>query len=830
MHVEFRLNTQALKRQSGGARTTSLVGLTVLLVALSVVLGAPAAVAMTTSATPSSTEPYRACPMPAPGSYECEEIVEPAAYVHARAVAGEILPAEEGTGELGGWSPENLKSAYKLPATGGKGETVAIVDAFNYPDAEADLKVFREHYKLVYKGTETACTRANECFKKINQKGESAESETATLYPTANRGWSKEMSLDLDMVSAVCPECKLLLVESNTNSLEDLDTAEAKAATESPVAISNSWGNAGEFFEETEFDTYFDHPGIPVVFAAGDTGYGPKYPATSPYVISAGGTQLTKEPLASRKWSEEVWHNEPAMGDSTGSGCSEFEPKPAWQTDKGCAKRTDNDVSAVAYKLSAYDSYEQTGEERWTTRSGTSASTPIIAGVEAVSPAHFRSLGAQAFYVPGTKASLFDITVGNDGTCTPVYLCTAEPGYDGPTGTGTPDGAFTLGPPENTSLPVASPTTPDQAVPESSSTGSWTNEPTSYTYQWERCNATGGECTAISGATSAKYTPVEADVEHALVVKVTAKTSEGEGTARSKATNAVRALGEKAEYALPSKSGPWGITAGPDGNLWYTDHLTNKIGKITTSGTITEYALPAGSDPFGISAGPAKENALWYTDYLTNKIGKITTSGTITEYSLPTGSQPLYITVGPDGNLWYTNQTSSKIGKITTSGTITEYSLPRESQPRGITAGPDGNVWYTDFTSNKIGKITTSGTVTEYSLPEKSAPWGMAVGPDGNLWYADSNSNKIGKITTSGTITEYSPAGANSPIDITAGPDGNLWYTNERSSKIARITTTGTITEYSQSEVAEPYGITLGSDENLWYADYRTSKIGRIVP
>jgi virginiamycin B lyase len=930
----------------GTVRLACLVALTFALLGL--MEGRPAAAA-TISATPSSTEPYRACPVATPGHLECEEIVEPAAYDLARSALGKISPEEEGTGELGGWSPANLKSAYKLPATGGVGETVAIVDAWNYPDAEADLKFYREHYKLYYKGTETACTRANTCFKKINQIGESSESETATLYPKAKEGkgekevlekkaevgWAKEMSLDLDMVSAVCPECKLLLVEAN-NEIENsekvynLNIAENEAASLKPAVISNSWGSEGEYSSQTGEDVYYNHPGVPIVFSGGDKGYGPKYPATSPYVISAGGTQL-KQALNTRKWSEEVWHNEPEPGDSTGSGCSQYEEKPSWQTDGDCSKRTENDVSAVAYNLSAYDSDERTTEaERWKTRTGTSASTPIIAGIDALASSATKLLGADAFYKkPGM---LFDITVGNDGTCTPPaekeYLCTAEMGYDGPTGSGTPDSAFEsivpgaatglvtkagaeeatlngivnpnglatkfyfeygttksygtktaevsagsgtsdveeskvitsltenakyhfrlvtvnsdgtsdgldqvfstpLVPPKNTVLPVASPETPDQAVPEATTTGTWTGVPTGYEYQWERCNTTGGECGAIAGATNSKYTPVEADVEHTLVVKVTAKNAAGSNSARSKATNKVKPIGQITEYSLPAGSDPFGITAGPDGNLWFTDCGTGKIGKITTSGTITEYLLPAGGCAGEITAGP--DGDLWFTNQGAQSIGKITTSGTVTEYALPANSDPEGITAGPDGNLWFADVLTSKVGKITTSGTVTEYALPAESYPEEITAGPDKNLWFTTWQTSKIGKITTSGTITEYSLPAASYPYGITTGPDGDLWFTKYGNRKIGKITTSGTITEYTarPPGEYSR-GIIAGPDGNLWFTSWFEGTIGRITTSGAVTEYAlANEESDPTRIAVGADDNVWFTENETNKIGKITP
>jgi len=393
--------------------------------------------------------------------------------------------------------------------------------------------------------------------------------------------------------------------------------------------------------------------------------------------------------------------------------------------------------------------------------------------------------------------------------------------------TGTTDGeGLTFGAPGNTAVPTVSLSTPDQNVPETSTTGTWINSPTSYSYQWERCNASGGECKEISGATSSTYTPVEADVEHTLLVKVTAKNEVGSNSASSAATSKVKPIGQITEYSLPSGSQPIGITEGSGGDLWFTDNGTNKVGKTTTSGTITEYSLPAGSEPGGIVAGPDKN--LWFAE--TKDIGKITTSGTVTEYSLPAGSNPYEIAAGSDSNLWFTDNGTGKIGKITTSGTITEYSLPAGSDPNGIAAGPDKNLWFTNEGTGKIGKITTSGTVTEYSLPSGSAPSGIAAGSDGNLWFADSGTGKIGKTTTSGTITEYSLPSGSSPYGITSGSDGNLWFADDGTSKIGKITTSGTITEYSLPVGSNPNRIAGGPDDNLWFTDKGTGKIGKIVP
>jgi hypothetical protein len=197
----------------------------------------------TISATPSSTEPYYACPTAKAGGYKCEAIVEPSAYDRQLSVSGEAYPSralgggglepslepaeEEKYGELEGLSPQNLWSAYKLTGKGGSGETVAIVDAYNDPNAESDLKKYRDHYGL------SECTRANGCFQKLNQKGESSTNETSSIYPVASATWSVEMSLDLDVVSAICQECHIVLVEANKEGNE-LDTAETEAASLNP--------------------------------------------------------------------------------------------------------------------------------------------------------------------------------------------------------------------------------------------------------------------------------------------------------------------------------------------------------------------------------------------------------------------------------------------------------------------------------------------------------------------------------------------------------------------------------------------------------------------
>jgi subtilase family serine protease len=374
------------------------------------------------STTPSSTEPYAVCPTGTSSHPECSSVISPARPQASLAGGpGEVTSSYSGGGVGGGYDPADLRSAYDLPSTSaGSEQTVAIVDAYDDPNAESDLATYRSEYGI------SACTTSGGCFRKINQNG-------GTEYPTAEPKWAVEISLDLDMVSAVCPKCHILLVEANSNSFSNLNTAESQAVTQGATEISNSWGSE-QFSGETANNTYYKHLGIPITFSAGDHGYEVEYPAASPYVIAVGGTSLSKAENA-RGWSETAWSG-------TGSGCSAYETKPVWQKDTGCTHRTNNDVSAVAdpnTPVSVYDSYSESG---WLLVGGTSAASPITAATMALTAPATRYLGAAAFYDQayenGTGA-LDDVVSGSNGSCG-NYLCNAGSGYDGPTGLGTPYG------------------------------------------------------------------------------------------------------------------------------------------------------------------------------------------------------------------------------------------------------------------------------------------------------------------------------------------------------------------------------------------------------
>ncbi|MBV9021189.1 MAG: S53 family peptidase [Ktedonobacteraceae bacterium] len=348
---------------------------------------------------------FRVCPAALPGRAACNALVLAASKTQHNAASG---PS--------GYGPQDLQSAYNLPSAG-SGQTVAIVDAFDDPNAESDLGVYRSQYGL------PACTTANGCFKKVDQNG-------GSNYPQSDSGWAQESSIDVDMVSAICPKCHILLVEANDNTLDNLAKAVDRAAQLKANVINNSYGGS-ESSDEKNFDSSYTHPGIAITAASGDSGYGVEYPATSPHVTAVGGTSLSTASNG-RGWSETAWSG-------AGSGCSGVFGKPSWQKDSGCKMRTIADVSADADPntgVAIYDSFASNGNS-WLIFGGTSVSAAIISGVYGLAGNASNINGAS--YAYSHTSSLNDVTSGSNGNCG-NYLCNAGPGYDGPTGLGTPNG------------------------------------------------------------------------------------------------------------------------------------------------------------------------------------------------------------------------------------------------------------------------------------------------------------------------------------------------------------------------------------------------------
>jgi hypothetical protein len=328
-----------------------------------------------------------------------------------------------------GYGPADLANAYDLPRNGGASQTVAVVDAAGDPNIAADVAAYREHYGL------PACTAASGCLRIVNQDG------TGAPRSGGNQNWGIETALDMDMVSAACPDCRLLLVVANTPSFADLAEAENTAAALGANVISNSYGSY-EAEGVSDFASAYRHPGVAVVASSGDDGFGldgtlggTQFPASLPSVTAVGGTRLVPEGDSSRGWSETAWN----MG---GSGCSAYFAKPAWQPGANCHMRTVADVAAVADPdtgVAVYDTGLKSGGG-WLVVGGTSAAAPLIAGMYGLAGNTATVDTPQHIYQ--SKAHLNDISSGSNGECgsTRNYLCNAKNGYDAPTGMGTPRG------------------------------------------------------------------------------------------------------------------------------------------------------------------------------------------------------------------------------------------------------------------------------------------------------------------------------------------------------------------------------------------------------
>lgn len=343
-----------------------------------------------------------------------------------------------------GYGPSDIQSAYNLPSsTAGSGTTVAIVDAYDDPNAESDLATYRQQYGL------PSCTTANGCFTKLNQSGQQGS------YPTGDTGWAGEISLDLDAVSAACPACKIMLVEANSASMSDLGTAVNTAVAKGAKYVSNSYGGSEDSSVTTSDSSYYKHAGVFITASTGDSDYGAEYPATSAYVTAVGGTSLSRNSGTSRGWSESVW--ETSSSEGTGSGCSAYVAKPSFQTgvSTGCSKRAEADVSMDADPATGLAVYQTYGGSGWSVYGGTSLASPLLAATAALAGAAGNSTYGNDLSYSHT-GDFNDVTSGSNGSCGTV-LCTAGPGWDGPSGNGTPNGVAGFGAGTTSGVTVTNP-------------------------------------------------------------------------------------------------------------------------------------------------------------------------------------------------------------------------------------------------------------------------------------------------------------------------------------------------------------------------------------
>jgi hypothetical protein len=512
------------RRQLAGALAVAVVGLVGLAVSPSASASSTHAAART-AVTAGKTHPAgerQVCPTPtSPGVMSCLSVIK----------TGTRAAFQPDLVNPFAYRPADLQQAYNLVAASknrGKGMTVAIVDGGDDPDAARNLAAYRKEWGLPACDTATGAG----CVVKVNQNGKASPLPIAD--PTGS--WELEESLDLDMVSAICPNCRILLVEAsfdaaNIPSDYNPDITQFAAAEDSAVRlgakfVSNSWGGP-ESAGDQAYNSAFRHPGVAITVAAGDEGYGVSYPASTQFVTSVGGTTLVPASGKSRNWTESAWSG-------TGSGCSAIQAKPVWQavddtSPDGCLTRTDNDVSAVADPNTGvwiYDTYPYLGETLdWQSIGGTSAASPIIAAVYALAGTpKAGTYPASYLYQKGHPARLYPATGGVNGWCETfrAYLCHGEPGYDGPTGLGTPDGitAFASSTAGNT-ISVTDPGTLDVAAGTKLTLALQATDSAPKTVTWTARNLPKGLSVSRSGAPAKTTT--------ALTSKVTVTAADASG-------------------------------------------------------------------------------------------------------------------------------------------------------------------------------------------------------------------------------------------------------------------------------------------------------------
>jgi subtilase family serine protease len=522
---------------------------------LSVAALAPAAATAASAASPPSPALYRAqrlCEARRPGEASCEgirllaksltsaDLRSDAARQTRETAVGASPAVTNKTPPGGGLGPEELHLAYALPdqTFTGTTQTIAVIDAYNDPTAEADLGVYDKYYGL------PACTKGNGCFNKVNQSGK------ASPLPSSNGEWAVEESLDVDMAHAICQSCHVLLVEANNEEFEPLGTAVDTAVRMGAAEISNSYAGVEESYV-TSANAAYDHPGVVITASSGDCGYrdeacgggASNFPAGSPDVIAVGGTALSG---SGESWTSTVWED-------GGSDCATVFTAQLWQQDvahfseTGCGTaRASADVAADADPWTGVEVYDSTpagnGDPTgWIILGGTSASSPIVASEFGLAGgAHGVEYPAATLYSNiGNATDLTDVVSGHNGSCTKT-ICKAASGYDGPTGVGSPHGlgAFaTAGSPVESALPTLSGTA-EQGQALGVSHGTWTNSPTSYAEQWLECSSSGTSCAEIKGATGSSYTLLAGNVGKTIRVQEIATNGTASGSPAVSAASA----------------------------------------------------------------------------------------------------------------------------------------------------------------------------------------------------------------------------------------------------------------------------------------------------
>lgn len=816
------------------------------------------------------TLPYEACPPSSGKSAACQAIVYPDGVTGAGNRGGEATPTAEcgcGSGLENGFSPQDLESAYKLKVANGVGQTVAIIDAYDDPHAEEDLNFYRETYGL------PPCTGALGCFRKVDQR-------FSQNYPAPSSEWALEISLDLDMVSATCPRCHIMLVEAENNQLESLAAAVNTAAAHGATEISNSYGareiEVGEVAVNALASSY-SHPGIPITVASGDDGYNdeqlerreektgkclncsPDFPADLSTVIGVGGTNLNPEGTSGRGWSESAWYY-------GGSGCTLFVVKPVWQSGEGCAHRTTADLAAAAggeTQLSVYDTYGQ--YHGWADVAGTSASAPIVAGAMALEPEASRGEGLEGIYKHPER--WFDVTAGGNYAgldsshtreeCEKPHLCLAGPGYDGPTGMGTPDGGAGATPPSAVVLPARNVTATGatlRAVVNSE------GKITTYSFEYGESTAYGHTVSlgkSILGYTkpaaqAAEISGLEPGTKyHYRIVAVSAggTTKSGDGSFSTASKVHLRNFGRSGESAQLLAQ-PMGTAVNAAGDTWVADTGDNRIVEYAPNGEVLDACGRLGSgtperqgtdiqfnEPVGIALQPRGE-AMWVLDRGNDRVQLLFPRSQGAGCSFWTsfgykGSEPgrllepTAIVFGHEPGHW----ASEGPGEIL----VTDTGNNRVEVFSAATSLPAAGAY--------LGKFGVKGSAEG----QWERPTGIAADPTepGTYYVVDPVNDHIDKIHVTEAETEAFPRYVSrfgsrtgyggfftTPSGIASDPStGDLFVTDTGSDTVQEFLPNGThVGSFgarggSSTSVEDPSGISFDSEGDAYVADQGNSRV-----
>jgi IPT/TIG domain-containing protein len=824
-------------------------GLVVIVSALGALaaLGVAGSAAAATVSRPLPADEYGARPLcgpPSPGHAACfsVELVPQTAAARARATPlgvtlhHSIEPQSAADGAYG-LRPQDLHGAYGLPTAAPAPQTIAIVDAYDDPTAEADLATYDAEFGL------PACTHANGCFTKVNQHG------SESSLPAYDSGWAGEIALDVEAAHAVCQtNCRILLVEvesSLTSNLEaGVETAVAMGATE----VSNSYGGP----EPATEGAAYDHPGIAIAASTGDDGYlnwssstagfpgHPNYPASSPDVVAVGGTRLTLSGGA--RSSERVWNDGSTLGGGHGAGgggCSEHPLAAEWQqtaaVQVGCGShRAAADVAADADPYTGIAVYRN---GNWSTVGGTSLSSPIVAATYGLAGGTGGlDYPAQSLYSHLGSAALFDVTEGSNGECakafdsvnhtagctieeeeedcTKALICRAAAGFDGPTGVGTPEGLAAFAPPQ----PVVTGISPDEGdlgteatisgeylgnvasvkfgaasasgivevspteltvtvpghtagqvdvtvttgggtsatsgadrftyvegtleeAPISSSPptisgtptkgqtlteghGGWENAPTSYAYQWLRCDGGGSSCAAIAGATEVAYELTSADVGATIRVEETASNGAGRVSAESAPTAIVadkprqpftwtgataRSVGVSADEW--STAGNWEGGSGPSESLdLETATFPSLAGNANCGSSPVDACYQSHNDIGGVEVGGISVDDrlpyIFYGQPLTLGAGGIEalSSGSENNVTVPSFRMPITLSADQTWSVEGTGYAMPGDGGLELEG-----SLSGESHSLRVDLSEGGGITTVGSPDDEVGPLTFAG-------------------------------------------------------------------------------------------------------------------------